>query len=230
MLYQVQLKYWRTFIAAFELELQAEADRCDSKWRQGMNKYLDQFDFKSNVTNTAVDGRSREPPTWDQVVYIWYIRVRSCTLQFAHRAGDFSLILLICSCMKNKPFIQMPLAYNYPKLCEILHPHSLLWLLPWPLTCSWYPTCNNSFALIFSATQNAHPGDAQGSSFSQVVWAASKDIGCAVGRCGPDYLYVCAYDPPGNVLGSDGKLDFVQMDKNVSPADAGKASGARSDG
>jgi pathogenesis-related protein 1 len=45
--------------------------------------------------------------------------------------------------------------------------------------------------------------------FTQVIWKSTTEIGCAVSECnglfgpktGTAYLYVCLYNPPGNVLG-----------------------------
>lgn len=53
------------------------------------------------------------------------------------------------------------------------------------------------------------PGNPQPSHFTQVVWKATKELGCAVARCegifppsyGPARYYVCEYSPPGNVIG-----------------------------
>jgi len=45
--------------------------------------------------------------------------------------------------------------------------------------------------------------------FTQVVWVASKFIGCGVAECGGGILWVCNYGPAGNVLG--------QFENNVKP-------------
>jgi uncharacterized protein YkwD len=45
--------------------------------------------------------------------------------------------------------------------------------------------------------------------FTQVVWAATRLIGCGVAHCVNADVWVCNYDPPGNVLG--------QFADNVSP-------------
>jgi uncharacterized protein YkwD len=38
--------------------------------------------------------------------------------------------------------------------------------------------------------------------YTQVVWAASRRLGCGMGSCaGGAEIWVCNYDPPGNVLG-----------------------------
>jgi uncharacterized protein YkwD len=45
--------------------------------------------------------------------------------------------------------------------------------------------------------------------FTQLVWRGSRQLGCATASCGGIQLWVCNYDPPGNMLG-----DFQ---RNVSP-------------
>jgi pathogenesis-related protein 1 len=37
--------------------------------------------------------------------------------------------------------------------------------------------------------------------YTQVVWAATRTLGCGMARCGAAELWVCNYDPPGNVVG-----------------------------
>jgi uncharacterized protein YkwD len=37
--------------------------------------------------------------------------------------------------------------------------------------------------------------------YTQVVWAASRSLGCGMATCGSAELWVCNYDPPGNVAG-----------------------------
>jgi uncharacterized protein YkwD len=37
--------------------------------------------------------------------------------------------------------------------------------------------------------------------FTQLVWAATRQIGCGVATCGDAEIWVCNYDPPGNVDG-----------------------------
>ncbi|PCC72400.1 Cysteine-rich secretory protein family protein [Nannocystis exedens] len=37
--------------------------------------------------------------------------------------------------------------------------------------------------------------------YTQVVWADSKRLGCGVASCGDREVWVCNYDPPGNILG-----------------------------
>jgi uncharacterized protein YkwD len=36
--------------------------------------------------------------------------------------------------------------------------------------------------------------------FTQVVWAGSRNLGCGFSECNGMRLWVCHYDPPGNVL------------------------------
>ena len=37
--------------------------------------------------------------------------------------------------------------------------------------------------------------------FTQLIWRATRTVGCAVGRCEGMEVWVCNYDPPGNVEG-----------------------------
>ncbi|MCA9661404.1 MAG: hypothetical protein KC486_23900 [Myxococcales bacterium] len=37
--------------------------------------------------------------------------------------------------------------------------------------------------------------------YTQVVWAKSERLGCAMARCGDSEVWVCNYDPPGNFVG-----------------------------
>lgn len=37
--------------------------------------------------------------------------------------------------------------------------------------------------------------------YTQIVWAATERVGCAVARRGRREVWVCNYDPPGNVAG-----------------------------
>lgn len=37
--------------------------------------------------------------------------------------------------------------------------------------------------------------------FTQVVWRGSRELGCASAQCNGGDLWVCNYDPPGNVRG-----------------------------
>ena len=37
--------------------------------------------------------------------------------------------------------------------------------------------------------------------FTQLVWAGSTSLGCAMARCNDLDVWVCNYDPPGNVDG-----------------------------
>ncbi len=38
--------------------------------------------------------------------------------------------------------------------------------------------------------------------FTQVVWVASRRLGCGTSRCGGNDLWVCRYDPAGNMEGA----------------------------
>jgi pathogenesis-related protein 1 len=37
--------------------------------------------------------------------------------------------------------------------------------------------------------------------YTQIVWSATKSVGCAVARGGGREVWVCEYDPPGNFVG-----------------------------
>jgi pathogenesis-related protein 1 len=37
--------------------------------------------------------------------------------------------------------------------------------------------------------------------YTQIVWRDSKEVGCGVGRSGNTEVWVCEYNPPGNVVG-----------------------------
>ena len=37
--------------------------------------------------------------------------------------------------------------------------------------------------------------------YTQVVWATTKSLGCGAAPCGGGEVWVCNYDPPGNIVG-----------------------------
>jgi uncharacterized protein YkwD len=37
--------------------------------------------------------------------------------------------------------------------------------------------------------------------YTQVVWSGTRSLGCGVANCGAAEVWVCNYDPPGNVVG-----------------------------
>ncbi|KAF8946213.1 pathogen- protein [Haplosporangium gracile] len=39
--------------------------------------------------------------------------------------------------------------------------------------------------------------------FTQVVWKVTKSIGCAKRSCSRWAVYICNYDPPGNIVSWD---------------------------
>ncbi|KAG0321794.1 hypothetical protein BGZ97_010356 [Linnemannia gamsii] len=50
--------------------------------------------------------------------------------------------------------------------------------------------------------------------FTQVVWKSSKTLGCAKRACPKYPIYICEYDPPGNIVTSDNSY----FKNNVLPA------------
>jgi len=38
--------------------------------------------------------------------------------------------------------------------------------------------------------------------FTAMVWRATAELGCALGNCPGQRLWVCQYDPPGNMMGA----------------------------
>ena len=38
--------------------------------------------------------------------------------------------------------------------------------------------------------------------YTQIVWGGTKEVGCAVARGGGREVWVCDYDPPGNIVGT----------------------------
>jgi pathogenesis-related protein 1 len=37
--------------------------------------------------------------------------------------------------------------------------------------------------------------------YTQVVWSSTREVGCAMARCGNQEIWVCNYNPPGNWVG-----------------------------
>jgi pathogenesis-related protein 1 len=37
--------------------------------------------------------------------------------------------------------------------------------------------------------------------YTQIVWAATTHVGCGMASCGSQQVWVCNYDPPGNLYG-----------------------------
>lgn len=47
------------------------------------------------------------------------------------------------------------------------------------------------------------PGDSEATGhFTQVVWKATKQVGCGLAQCSDGALLVCNYSPPGNLEGA----------------------------
>ena len=38
--------------------------------------------------------------------------------------------------------------------------------------------------------------------FTAMVWRATTELGCALGSCPGQRLWVCQYNPPGNMMGA----------------------------
>ena len=54
--------------------------------------------------------------------------------------------------------------------------------------------------------------------FTQLVWAATTDVGCAVEKCTNGAVYlICEYNPYGNVYVSGGDDDMILFKENVKP-------------
>lgn len=68
---------------------------------------------------------------------------------------------------------------------------------------SWY----SEIGMHDFADPEANPGTGH---FTQVIWKASTQLGCAVNQCGGSPLFVCNYSPAGNLSGA-----YVE---NVPPA------------
>ncbi|XP_010885778.1 cysteine-rich secretory protein 2-like [Esox lucius] len=71
---------------------------------------------------------------------------------------------------------------------------------PWTSAIqSWYSEVNN-----YNYDSNGSINGKVVGHYTQVVWATSKEIGCAVAKCPNSvwkFYYVCQYCPPGNYVG-----------------------------
>ncbi|HXW52659.1 MAG TPA: CAP domain-containing protein [Myxococcota bacterium] len=73
---------------------------------------------------------------------------------------------------------------------------------PEKVTMSWAKECKD-----FSLDRGSCKSNAVCGHFTQVVWKDTKKIGCGVAVCegqGHAEVWVCNYDPPGNVIKTDG--------------------------
>jgi len=57
-----------------------------------------------------------------------------------------------------------------------------------------------------SATREKYDPRTEFSQFTQIIWQSTTELGCAISKCDniidrPVTLYVCLYDPAGNVVG-----------------------------
>ncbi len=49
-------------------------------------------------------------------------------------------------------------------------------------------------------TYTCKPGQVCGH-YTQIIWENTKEIGCAMAKCGTQEIWVCQYNPPGNYIG-----------------------------
>ncbi|KAI9498220.1 CAP domain-containing protein, partial [Zychaea mexicana] len=50
----------------------------------------------------------------------------------------------------------------------------------------------------------SNPGYSSGiGHFTQMVWVDTTELGCAVSQCNGSPMYVCEYNPPGNIVSGD---------------------------
>ena len=70
--------------------------------------------------------------------------------------------------------------------------------------------CMTAWANEINSYDFANPGFSSATGHAtQMLWVATTRIGCAAQACAEGPLYVCEYDPPGNVIG--------QFQQNVLP-------------
>lgn len=56
--------------------------------------------------------------------------------------------------------------------------------------------------------------------FTQLVWADSTELGCAVQKCSNEAVYlICEYNPAGNiiVIGAPNNDEYIEFEENVKP-------------
>ena len=56
-------------------------------------------------------------------------------------------------------------------------------------------------AADYDAGRNSCRSGVRCGHYTQIIWRATKRVGCAVARAGNREVWVCNYDPPGNVIG-----------------------------
>ncbi|TFK97057.1 CAP domain-containing protein [Pterulicium gracile] len=72
-----------------------------------------------------------------------------------------------------------------------------------------YFTIENALKIWADESSDYHSYNPVPSHFTQMVWKASREVGCAVAECdgifdasfGPAQFYVCEYAPAGNLIG-----------------------------
>ncbi|KHJ89750.1 SCP-like protein [Oesophagostomum dentatum] len=65
---------------------------------------------------------------------------------------------------------------------------------------SWWKVIRTTEGIGMAVTFRAHHVGAPISSFTQMAWATSRKLGCAVAKCTGDYIAVCRYQPRGNYV------------------------------
>jgi len=58
-----------------------------------------------------------------------------------------------------------------------------------------------SEAADYDAARNSCRSGARCGHYTQIIWRTTRRVGCGVARAGKREVWVCNYDPPGNVIG-----------------------------
>ncbi len=100
------------------------------------------------------------------------------------------------------------LQHSDTKHGENLAAGTLGYLHPQKVVDGWY-------AEISQYDYKKHTFSEEAGHFTQLVWADTQRLGCATARCSDFEVWVCEYDPPGNVYG--------KFEKNVRKPTCGKS-------